>query len=287
MELVCFSGGECFLLGDDLMEAIELANNLGLATRCVSNGYWAANGASAERMAHRLRDAGLAEINFSTGDNHAQFVPIESIIHGAAAMTAVGITVAIMVEVTGTRTVTRQTVLDHPLYQEYFGGEASVEPLIEESPWISMDEGQPEVAYALEQVLNKGNLYRRRGCDSILSTIVATPQRDLKVCCGITSEQIPDMRLGTLDNRTIASLYEGAVSDFLKIWLSVDGPERIVAWAAQYYPEIDWENRFAHQCDTCLFMYRDPLVRKAIEEHGREMIPEVLLRYAMRTPARV
>ncbi|EPC8411228.1 hypothetical protein ACR3AM_005648 [Bacillus thuringiensis] len=40
---VVFTGGECFLLGDDLVEVISYATKLGLVTRCVSNGYWGKN----------------------------------------------------------------------------------------------------------------------------------------------------------------------------------------------------------------------------------------------------
>ena len=41
LRLVVFSGGECFLLGEDLDEAIGLASGKDVITRCVTNGYWA------------------------------------------------------------------------------------------------------------------------------------------------------------------------------------------------------------------------------------------------------
>src|SRR2546421_2475345 len=40
-KIVVFSGGECFLLRDDLNKAVARATSLGLSTRCVTNGYWA------------------------------------------------------------------------------------------------------------------------------------------------------------------------------------------------------------------------------------------------------
>src|SRR5207247_1756710 len=54
LRLVVFSGGECFLLRRDLDAAIERATSRGLATRCVTNGYWATSPRAArERILSR------------------------------------------------------------------------------------------------------------------------------------------------------------------------------------------------------------------------------------------
>lgn len=79
--MVIFTGGECTLLKEDLFEAINYASSLGLATRVVTNGYWAKTDESAKEMVERLVSAGLTEINFSAGDEHAKFVPLDRIVH--------------------------------------------------------------------------------------------------------------------------------------------------------------------------------------------------------------
>jgi hypothetical protein len=285
MRLVCFSGGECFLLGDDLVEAIALANSLGLATRCVTNGYWATSVERALTFLRKYSDAGLVELNFSTGDNHLEFVPLERIFFGACASRKLGIGLAVMVEVTADRKVTKQTLLQHPVFTELFGERSEVGDIIQESPWIPMDDEAPAIRYSAEHLANHNNLFNRFGCQSVLSTLVVTPQKNLKACCGITSEQIPELRLGSLDNAGVAELYKQADDDFLKIWLAVDGPERILAWASTYDSTINWENRFAHQCHACLFMYQDPKVRAVIREHYSEVVPDVLLRLSMKPHA--
>ena len=80
-------------------------------------------------------------------------------------------------------------------------------------------------------------------------------------------------------------LYDVAASDFLKIWIAIDGPEHIVAWAAGHDSTIEWEDRFAHQCDVCQFMYHDPKIRKVIRDHYQEIVPDVLLKKSMRSSA--
>ncbi|MBV8726524.1 MAG: radical SAM protein [Candidatus Eremiobacteraeota bacterium] len=282
---VVFSGGECFLLGDDLYEAIGRASSLGLGTRCVTNGYWAASLPAAQRILKKCRDAGLSEINFSTGDEHAKFVPIENILHGSRAAQEVAIGVWLMVELSGKRKVSKSTLVEHPLAIQYFG-DGGIADIINESPWISMDEGVDPVVPHGEYLLNRDNVSQRSGCNSILSTLVVTPQKNLKACCGITSEQIPEVRLGNLDDARMHDMYRDAEQDFLKLWLAVEGPEKILAWSAEHDPTIEWENRFAHQCDACRFMYKDEKVQRVIEEHYQERLHDVLLRYSLTGPGR-
>jgi len=98
LRLVVFSGGECFLLRQDLDAAIERATSRGLATRCVTNGYWATSPRAARERILPLYEAGLTELNFSTGDDHQKFVPFERIVHGAVAAAESGIRALIVVE---------------------------------------------------------------------------------------------------------------------------------------------------------------------------------------------
>ena len=88
---VVFTGGECFLLGPALDTLIRRCRDLGLGTRCVSNGYWAHSLPAAEARVAQLRAAGLEELNLSTGVFHARFVPWERVLWGAAAAASAGL----------------------------------------------------------------------------------------------------------------------------------------------------------------------------------------------------
>jgi len=105
MKLLVFSGGECFLLGKDLVRAIEYGTKLGLFTRCVTNGYWAKSEVKAYERLKTIKAAGLKEINFSTGDFHQKYVPHDNIINGTIAALELGIPTVIMVELQKERKV--------------------------------------------------------------------------------------------------------------------------------------------------------------------------------------
>jgi organic radical activating enzyme len=98
VQLVVFSGGECFMLGKDLVRAIERASGHGFATRCVTNGYWATSRKAAEQRVREVYEAGLTELNFSTGDDHQQFVPFDRVATGAMVAAEYGIRTLIILE---------------------------------------------------------------------------------------------------------------------------------------------------------------------------------------------
>lgn len=149
-----------------------------------------------------------------------------------------------------------------------------------ESPWMPTNTGD-EILQNDDMYLTRENLHLRKGCDSVLATIVVTPNEALGACCGLTREQIPELHVGSLKQHSMKALYDVAIQDFLKIWLFIEGPEHIVAWAAEKEPSIEWEGRFAHTCDVCRFMYLNPKVRDVIREHYREKLYDVLLRFSI------
>lgn len=80
IKMVIFTGGECTLLKDDLLDAIQFASMHNLTTRIVTNAHWAKTDESAINVINALIESGLTEINFSTGDEHIKFVPLEQVI---------------------------------------------------------------------------------------------------------------------------------------------------------------------------------------------------------------
>src|SRR5687767_12928754 len=70
---VVFTGGESTLRWRDLLVAIRHAKTLHFPTRLVTNAHWATSLDRASALTRELHEAGLDEINFSTGDEHVRF----------------------------------------------------------------------------------------------------------------------------------------------------------------------------------------------------------------------
>jgi len=276
IQLIVFSGGECFLLGKELDIAIKHATKLGLNTRCVTNGFWAISEDIALDRMQKIKDAGLKEINFSTGDFHQKFVPQSNIINGVLASTSLGLPTLIVIELRKERTISFVRLAEDPRISELL---RTKRLQIIESPWMPMSLKE-QVKQDSSIYVNKHNVHKRKGCSDILNNIVITPTKDIGACCGLTRELIPELNLKLYPERSLRMAYKQSTMDFMKIWLHVEGPERILAWAASKNPDIDWENRYAHRCHACLALYKDEKVREVIRNYYHEKLDEVLLKYS-------
>lgn len=277
---VVFSGGECFLTFESLVESIERATALGMNTRCVSNGYWAKNIDRGRVMLHRLRAAGLKELNISTGDQHRRFVTLQAVENAAVLGVEANMVTRVVVEERVGREETAATFSSRPVIRELLArgdkGRRESDFDVLESPWMPMDHRK---SIDSNRLLDVRKLPGCNGCSSIFTTIVRSPEGNLGICCGLPRRMIPEMNR-PFDAANLEVLLQHAGGDFLKIWLFTDGPEKILAWAASHDPKIVWENRFAHQCHACLAIFKDERVGQVVREHYRERVDDVLLRYS-------
>jgi hypothetical protein len=283
MKNLVFSGGESFILGDDLDQAIWHATKLGMGTRVVTNGYWAISEESAKKRLERIQLSGLTEINFSTGDFHQKFVPIERVVNGALASYSLGIRCVIMIEVRKGRSFTKETLLKDKRLSELLKQNDKPNLLsIVESPWMPVYDSK-DIPQDDTLLANKSNIASKKGCDSILSTFVVDPSERLGACCGLTREQIPEMNMGSLGEKSMKNMVNEAFDDFLKIWIFVDGPEKILAWASTKDTSIKWENKYAHICHACRDLYQDNKVKQVIKKYYEEKMLDVYFKYWLLT----
>ncbi|WIG71403.1 hypothetical protein KEC58_21545 (plasmid) [Photobacterium damselae] len=267
LQLVVFTGGECFTLGQNLFEAISFASSLGLHTRCVTNGYWGKTKLNADKVAIKLLDAGLSELNISTGIEHQEWVSIESIINAAESTSQLGFRPLIMVE---------EDTYEGKHFEKLVKNEKISTLLlknlinIQSNCWVDFRENKNRTKYSS----NCNLLYS--GCSQLFNNIVITPHNYLASCCGLTLEHIPSLKLGNLENNTISELYKSQFDEFIKIWLYVDGPYKIINKVCGY----DYlENKFGiihHQCQACFYLFQDKHIINCIKEQYKKHIVDVL-----------
>lgn len=273
--VVVFTGGEPTLTGQWLLHAIALAKESGLVTRVVTNGWWANTPKRAAKKIEEFLDAGLNEINFSTGDQHARFVPVQTVLCGLRAAVEAGLCVAVMVETVNERTITKATIEAEPGYRALQGEFPNVAIEIHESPWMPLNPNEVQT-YPPGIAVNSSNLAFRTGCDSVLGTTTVEADGTIGACCGIGMRLVPELQLGNIaDTSLVEAVHRGEI-DFLKRWIRYEGPERILAWAASYDPDIKWENMYAHRCQACIRMYQDPRVRRVIRDHHLDKLPDLM-----------
>jgi hypothetical protein len=272
---IVFTGGEATLRWPELLGWIRQAHDLGLPTRLVTNAHWAIRDETARARIVQLVAAGLSEINFSTGDEHVRFVPLERVARAVVAARRAGLPVHVMIEMREGNAVTRDALLDHPFLDALTPEQR--EPLsVMCSPWMPLEHDRSH-SYPPGAAVDRRNLGLKRGCDSILQTYTLQADGRIGACCGLGMRLIDELQVGSsADENRLARAVEAAETDFLKIWLHYQGPEAIVAWAAGHDPAIVWEGQYSHHCQFCQRIYHDPRVRRVVRDHWQEVVGQVL-----------
>jgi len=270
LRVVVFTGGECFLLGRDLDRLIARATQHGLATRCVTNGYWAASEKGARKRVAEIRAAGLKEINFSTGTFHAKYVPVERIVLGARATAEAGLTTLINAEICDQSDFGLEAIINDDRIRELI---VAGKIRVQRNVWIESDGTLPLSHRPEHSRFNDG---RKKGCRTAMNVIAVTPDQSLVACCGLHMEKIPDLHLGSIADRTLGDVLATAPDDFLKIWIHVEGPERVLEFVKTHKPDYELPVSCVHPCETCLHLYRDETAKAVIAEHYREKEADVV-----------
>jgi hypothetical protein len=272
LQLVVFSGGEPFLLKDDLIDSVAHCSKLGLRSRIVTNGSWAKRTARAKETCERLREAGLTELNVSTGRDHQQWVDHQTVVNASAAAVAAGLRVLVTIEtdtkisdcLDSFRSDPRVIELsDHPLFA------------FQANYWMPFHGDAPERLQAADlSVL-------RKGCGQVFKNVVITPRDEVAACCGLTFEHIPEMRLGPCSDG-LGDRYRSQADDFLKYWLKVDGPYSIIERVMGDQATALLAN-VVHQCQACAVLHRSDEARRTLARRYEEFVPDVMTRHVVAT----
>ena len=282
LQLVVFSGGECFLLGEALYRAIAHATERKLLTRCVTNGYWGKQPTKARKMAEKLSQAGLREINFSTGDDHQKYVPVQSVVNAALACALRDIRTMVVVEGHSNSRFVLQDLLKHPDIVSFFKMDKKAANIrLIQNIWIPFNTDRKIEHPDLLQLRHRLNDGGDTGCNQILSGLVITPDLQLASCCGLTLEYIDELKLGKVENN-LKELYNGQLDDLMKLWLFTDGPQKILEFVRTKAHDIESDIHAVHPCQACASLFNDANVKRAIITHYEEIVNDVTFRFHLK-----
>lgn len=262
IERVVFSGGECFLLRNDLDRLVAHATMNGFATRAITNAYWAVNEAAALRRVTAIRAAGLGELMVSTGTFHQRYVPVERVVLAAAAAAAAGLVVRVSVEDCD------QSPFDDSAIRDALATQIQDRRVsVSRDPWITDAGGRGQTTLTHQRRFAERRFYGGGSCAQILTVITVTPDQRLTACCGFPTEQLPALEIGSVAEAPLDEVLENAPDVLLQMWLHVAGPQRIAEFVAQYVPGFTLLPA-ASICEACISLQRDARAMQVIANHG-------------------
>lgn len=271
---VVFTGGECFLIEKDLPLLIARANSYKLFTRIVSNAYWAKTYEIAIKRLSPMVESGLKEINFSTGDNHQKFVPLENVINAIKAAYKLGIrSICVSIETDPCYKFNKATdvIKTDPLLSS----------MIEEHSLFTINSAW--MHFSRTDFINNPPLYSfqkhniSQPCENIFDNIFITPHSQLLSCCGLTVEYNKYLKIGNLENNSIMDLYKEQCNDLFKIWLHIEGPVAIYDKVTKIRG-IEKKD-FVHKCAYCLELVKDEENIKVIRDLIKKELPNIIYKY--------
>lgn len=269
---VVLTGGEVTLLRKDLLDALSLLTELGLGSRIVTNGHWARTDSEAERWIRDLVLAGLNELNLSTGDEHLEWVPIESVARAALFATRSQLLTIVNIEGSANAKFRLDAFTEIPQIREILGNHNLSKWLLASTnvwmPFHADSEIRPE----------QDAPPLRKGCSNIFENFVVNPYGNLMSCCGLTMEYIPEMKVGlTTEARTLQQIYGQQFDDLLKLWIWLDGTRAIFELAVRRSGQ-SVQSTSPHQCAICAQLYRDPGLRSTVHDLVIENANEIVFR---------
>lgn len=270
LQVVVFSGGEPLLMGNALLEGISAARRLGLKTRVVTNGYWGKTERLAGMTACRLAEAGLSEINISTGLDHAEFVPLDAVVNAIKALSHCGIPNRVTIEADHAEGTYAQELMNHPVVADI--REKAPELLsFQVNTWMPFHRDSAPRPLPSRAIVDAP-------CQQIFKNLVLTPHGQVSACCGLTFEHIRELKLGRYAAGSLLETYKSQFDDFLKIWIAVEGPVKIVE-RVMGREASTFGDSVHHMCQACAILHQDPCVRTRLEDSYSDYVPEVVSRF--------
>ncbi|MEI6076261.1 MAG: radical SAM protein [Verrucomicrobiota bacterium] len=273
LKVIVFTGGECFLLGSELDKLVKEAADRKFVTRFVSNGYWAVNPRVARARLERLQQHGLYEANFSTGDQHAEYVKPEYVLNGAVAAADLGITTVVTFELYRQSTFPFEEFINAPEFKKHSeSGLISIKL----APWMKF-QGKRALGFN-QKYMDEVDKARTPevGCSTALKVLAISPRLMLFACCGLPVEDIEEMHIGSVRDATIREVLSRAPDDFVKIWIHLHGPDAVMRYAQKFDPSIRLPKQAAHICDACRYLYSNKHIGEIVKANPPPNMKEIV-----------
>lgn len=270
---VVLTGGEITLLRDDLVDSIKLLSSLGLGSRIVTNGHWGRTDESALKWVTRLKDAGLNELNLSTGDEHQEWVPFESVARAAYQAVRKGLLTLIVVEGQDKAKFKLESIKENEHIKKIYNNEEMRKKFILMSNiWMPFHEDANSTSDSPE-------IKQHEGCDNIFENFVVNPYGCLMSCCGLTMEYIPELKVGNVYKDSLRATYHKQFNDVLKLWIWLDGTRYIFDRLSEKH---DLKLISPHPCSICAQIYKNNEIRGTLIELLRENEENIIFRAAIK-----
>lgn len=277
---VVFTGGEPLLKLNDVRETIRYAHQHQLWTRIVTNSFWAATPEVALHSLSDLKQAGLSEINLSCDDLHQEHIPMERVRNAYHAARKLDLPILIAHKRVKNGRFTPESISDFlgVKLTEFKEGDVNQKTdLYSSSLTIPIGHGVNLLNPNDYIIYPSSQSAYSAPCSSILNAIIVSPTKEVRICCGMIDQRVPELTVGSLENQTLSEIVCEGNTDLIANWLALEGPYGIMNFIREKAPEIQFRERYVNHCHLCNDIFTRPEARFALSQHAHEKIETITL----------
>lgn len=256
---LALTGGECFLLGENLDRIIAYGASRGLTVDLMTNGFWGKSYKAAYERICGLKSLGLTEIGFTVGDAHSNIIPLKNSRNAIVASARAGFKVELRLETDfAGRCPTYQKLKEDSAFMRLVNAGK-----IELKFW-KWDDYNNKIKHKVRYAYRYRPYEESERCELLFHTISITPYGDVISCCGIGSSRNPYLRMGNIWKEPVKTLYERTFQDLLKAWIGRKGAQEILQYVHDH-SDIKF-HKSGNRCRACMEVFENPRIIPFLRE---------------------
>jgi organic radical activating enzyme len=254
---VGFSGGECFMLPEFLLELCTFINkDLSLPVVMSTNAFWAKDKETADQVILPLAKNGLKNLMVSIDDFHLEYINIDNIRNCviAAIKNNIQVTLQVVLSKSSRKTEDLKKELDLNI------NEAMVTWV--ETPCDPI--GRAPLEIPQDEFIRKG--YTERSFCSILKLLSVRLDGSVVPCCGSGAEAL-GLVIGNIWEETIDDIIDRVnVSPIMNLLALHGGPLALIKELEKIGISSYAERQYTSPCDACFQIFDNKETTSALQE---------------------
>ena len=248
-----FSGGEPFLLRNDLVEIVRFAHELGTQRiECNTAVYWANSTKAARQRLEPLRAAGLDRLTISTDDFHTEFIKLDNVRIAVEVAQELGIDVAL------NSVITKKTRSQAAILREI----GQVAEGVEHSEWQCQPSGVAIDFIPLDDLFLEPGI-PQSSCPA--PNFVIRPEGDAYFCCSPSGWK-PELKLGNARHEPLEILWNRFRSRELNHILIQEGPCGFIPAIERDGRKQLLHTRYVDVCHLCHHLLSNHELRQSVRD---------------------
>jgi MoaA/NifB/PqqE/SkfB family radical SAM enzyme len=262
---IAFTGGEPFLFQDEHAAMFARCRELGLATRVVTNGFWAPTVDAGLKVLRRMQEAGLGELNFSADKWHLEFLDpavLRNALECARQLRFVRIVSFVIDsdehpigEFCRLYEIPADSVrlFRRSVFEEIYADPARAHEL-NDKIFLSAGHviGLGRAAEYPEEVFDRPlDAYANAGCDEIANRPVIYPDGDFQACC-CAGGKVKAFSVGNLHSASLRDLIARMRDRTHFRFINAFGPKEMYEAVRQVRPSVKRKLLHSSICEICV-----------------------------------